>query len=135
MSTVLGRQLLVEFYECDPLLLDDEDFLRSHCLAAAKVMGATVVGQHSHRFNPIGVSVVVILGESHLSLHTWPEHGMASVDIFTCGIDMEPRPAKALLAEAVQAGRAVELEVERGQLGRVEEISWREAELAEAKPR
>ena len=118
MSVMLGRHLLVDLCDCDRMLLDDEGFLLSRCVAAAKIMGATVVGEQSHRFDPIGVSVVVILAESHLSLHTWPEYGMASIDIFTCGVDAEPHLAKDFLAECLQAEQIVELDVERGQMGR-----------------
>ena len=129
MPTLLGRHLLVDFLQCDPDLLNDEQSLLSRCVAAAGAMGATVVGQHAHRFEPIGVSVVVILAESHLSLHTWPEHCMASLDIFTCGVDMDSQLAKNHLAEWLQAGRFVELDVGRGDLDRNTEAHWHEAEL------
>jgi len=116
MSTLLGRHLLVELHDCDTALLNDEQFLRSQCVAAAGQMGATVVKEHSHRFTPIGVSVVIILAESHLSLHTWPEHGMAAVDIFVCGSEADPHVAKQWLARALKASRVDELEIRRGEL-------------------
>ena len=81
MSKLLGKHLLVEFYGCDRQRLNDIEFLKEQSTAAAEVMGATVVGVHTHRFQPVGVSIVVILSESHLALHTWPEHGTASVDM------------------------------------------------------
>ncbi len=116
MSTLLGRHLLVELHDCDSALLDDEQFLRSQCAAAAGRMGATVVKEHSHRFTPIGVSVVIILAESHLSLHTWPEYGLAAVDIFVCGPGADPHVAKQRLSRSLKAGRVVELEIRRGEL-------------------
>src|SRR5262245_15663155 len=78
----LGRQLLVEFYGCDRNRLDDAEFVKSQSVTAAEAMGARVLGAYAHRFQPCGVSVVVVLAESHLALHTWPEYATASVDIF-----------------------------------------------------
>ena len=86
----LGRHILLELYQCDKKKLDDTTFLEQVFCAAAEAMGATIVCAQFHHFSPIGVSGVVIIQESHLTLHTWPEYGYAAVDIFTCGqIDME----------------------------------------------
>jgi len=121
MAHHLGKHVLAEFYDCDRTKLDDEAFLRRQAVAAARAMGATIVGVHSHRYQPQGVSVVIILAESHLSLHTWPEFDLASIDIFVCNPDTDPQLAKAHLTEVLEAGRIAELEVERGQLDRVAE--------------
>ena len=84
-AKALGRHVHLDLYECDPALLrlpaDSEGIL----LAAARAMGATVVGSHFHAFSPYGVSGVVVIAESHLTVHTWPEHGYAAVDVFSCG--------------------------------------------------
>lgn len=85
-----GRHYLIELYDCPPerlrLPATSEDIL----LRAAAAMGATVVSSHFHAFSPHGVSGVIIIQESHLTIHTWPEHGYAAVDIFTCGpLDIE----------------------------------------------
>ena len=130
MSKLLGRHLLVELYGCDRVRLDDEEFLRTHCVAAAEAMGATVVGVHAHRFQPMGVSVVVVLAESHLALHTWPEHGTASLDVFVCSHSTDPRQAKIHLACHLNAVRTAELELQRGRLDQAETRRWTEAEFA-----
>ena len=129
MSKLLGRHLLVELYGCDRARLDDEEFLRNHCVAAAEAMGATVVGVHAHRFQPMGVSVVVVLAESHLALHTWPEHGTASFDVFICSDSTDPHQAKIHLARRLNAVRTAELELERGHLDRTETRPWTATEL------
>ena len=126
---MLGRHLLIELYDCDPSRLDDETLLREECVAAAKAMGATVVGVHSHRFQPVGVSVVVVLAESHLALHTWPEHGTASADVFVCSPRIEPQQAKAYLSESLRATRVAELELDRGREERETSAGWRVTEL------
>jgi len=116
VSITLGRHLIVELYGCDPCLLDDADFLKIQCATAATAMGATIVNVHAHRFQPVGVSVVVVLSESHLAMHTWPEHGTASLDIFVCRPEVDPHLAKSSLANSLRAARMAELELDRGNL-------------------
>ena len=135
MSKALGNHLLVELYGCDRARLDDEEFLRAHGEAAAAAMRATVVAVHSHRFEPVGVSVVVVLAESHLALHTWPEHGTASVDIFVCSPQTDPHRAKAHLADCLRAERCAELELHRGRFDREQAAQWRQLEMSASTPR
>jgi len=105
----LGRYLVAEMYECDPARLDDEAYLREQCAAAAVAMGARIVGQTSHHYAPIGVTVVVMLAESHLIFHTWPERRAAAVDVFVCGGAADPLRARDFLARAVAAGRVTDV--------------------------
>jgi S-adenosylmethionine decarboxylase proenzyme len=89
-AQALGRHVLLELYQCPVALLKNGDELEGFLKAAAERMGATVVTSNFHQFSPYGISGVVIIQESHLTLHTWPEHQYAAVDIFTCGeIDLE----------------------------------------------
>jgi S-adenosylmethionine decarboxylase len=108
MST-LGRYLVTEMHECDAARLDDEAYLREQCAAAAVEMGARVVGETSHRYAPVGVTVVIVLAESHLIFHTWPERRAASVDIFVCGGSARPERARDFLARAVSAARVTDV--------------------------
>ena len=86
----LGTHLLLEMNECDPMLLDDMAMVKEVLLAAAEEAGATVVGEVFHKFSPVGVTGIVCIAESHISIHTWPEHRYAAVDIFTCGENLKP---------------------------------------------
>jgi S-adenosylmethionine decarboxylase len=81
----LGKHLTIEFYDCDSMLLADPDYMEQVFITAAKASGATVIKADFHNFKPQGVSGVVIIAESHFSVHAWPEHDYAAVDIFTCG--------------------------------------------------
>jgi S-adenosylmethionine decarboxylase len=112
-ASPLGRHLLAELYDCDASRLDDEPFLRAQCVAAAREMGARVVGEHGLRYGELGVTVVVILAESHLVLHTWPERAAAAVDVFVCGAAAEPGRALRFLVEALNAQRVAHLAVRR----------------------
>ena len=99
----LGRHLLVELQDCNRELLDDLGFIREAMIQAAVDCGATVLGESFHRFSPQGVSGVVVIAESHLSIHTWPEHGYAAVDVFTCGTSVTPETAAETLIEKLVA--------------------------------
>lgn len=102
--TALGQHVLLELSQCPSVLLSDADRLERAMQDAAERMGATIVSSHFHQFSPYGVSGVVIIQESHLTLHTWPEHGYAAVDIFTCG-DIELSTGANFLAKALQASQ------------------------------
>ena len=95
----LGKHLLLELNDCDPKLLNDIGLIREIMLAAANESGATVLGESFHQFSPQGVSGVILIAESHLSVHTWPEHGYAGADIFTCGTTVKPEKAAEIIIE------------------------------------
>lgn len=110
----LGRQVLAELLECDKKRLNDLDYVKKAMIEAAIDSNATVVGYKFHKFAPQGVSGVVIIAESHLAIHTWPEHGYAAVDIFTCGSKTEPKLAFKRLRLAFRAKRVKYKELKRG---------------------
>ncbi len=110
----LGKHLLLELKGCDRDVLNDLGFLKGILLAAASEAGATVMGESFHKFNPHGVSGVVIIAESHLFIHTWPEYGYAAVDIFTCGDSVQPEKAAQKLIRELGAKSHSILEIQRG---------------------
>lgn len=109
----LGRHLIAELYGCDARALDDVERLRAGAVEAAEAIGATVLGVTFHEFAPQGVSGTVVIAESHISLHTWPEHGYGAVDIYTCG-GLDPRPAIELLGRVLGASALRVQEIRRG---------------------
>jgi len=112
----LGRHLLIELTGCDAALLDDLEFLKECLHTAAVRCGATVVGDSFYHFTPQGVSGVVNIAESHISIHTWPECGYAALDVFTCGDTVEPEEAARVISEALQAKHCSLVELKRGLL-------------------
>ncbi len=96
----LGTHLLLDMVGCSFQLLDDIDQVRSLLLKAATEARATVLGHSFHKFSPQGVSGVVVIAESHISIHTWPEQGYAALDIFTCGDHAMPYRAVEFLIDA-----------------------------------
>lgn len=115
----LGYHLLMELKNCDRKLLNDPGKLEQLLVEAANRAGATVVQKAFHQFNPHGVSGVVIIAESHLFIHTWPEHGYAAVDIFTCGDTVRADTAAEWLAEKMGTTNVTMIELRRGVLPRV----------------
>lgn len=109
----IGRHIILELYECDTKKLDDTDFLEKSLRAAALEMGATILSSNFHPFAPIGVSGVVLIKESHLTIHTWPEYGYAAIDIFTCG-DMNMQLGVDFLKEHLNAQKSACKELIRG---------------------
>ncbi|MBY0275516.1 polyamine aminopropyltransferase [Candidatus Binatia bacterium] len=82
---ILGVQVSCEMLECDVGALDDPEIVRATLVAAAERAGATLLQARVHRFPSGGVTGFALLAESHIAIHTWPEHAYASVDLFTCG--------------------------------------------------
>ena len=112
----LGKQLLLELKGCDKEVINDLSFLRGVMLAAANEAGATVLGESFHQFNPHGISGAVIIAESHLFIHTWPEYGYAAVDIFTCGDSVQPGRAAEILIRKLGAKDHSIITIQRGLL-------------------
>ena len=112
----LGKHLLLEYYDCVPASINDVSTVERNMNDAAEHCGATIIKSVFHGFNPIGVSGVVVISESHLAIHTWPEYGFAAVDIFTCGDTVDPHVAHDLLKERFGAQRVRIMEVKRGNI-------------------
>lgn len=112
----LGRHILAEFFECDSNILNNVKLIEETMIGAAKACGATIVDSNFHMFNPFGVSGVIIIAESHLTIHTWPELGYAAVDLFTCGESCDPHVAYDYLKEHFNAGTTSYSELKRGLL-------------------
>ena len=110
----LGRHILVEYYNCDKDILKDHSIIEEHMKEAAIVSNATIVTSCFHKFNPWGVSGAVIIQESHLTIHTWPELGYAAVDVFTCGDTVNPWEACNYMTEKLNAKNMTATEIKRG---------------------
>jgi spermidine synthase len=115
-SPSLGRHIIVEYYDCSASKLSDVTFIEKAMVDAAKTAGATVINSTFHHFSPFGVSGVVVIQESHLAIHTWPEYGYASVDIFTCGGAVDPWVSYEYLKTELEAEHGSAIEALRGQI-------------------
>ena len=100
-----GRHILLDLADCacDPTLLERHDVLERLCVAACRDAGMTVVGQAFHQFAPTGVTGVVLLAESHLAVHTWPEQGAVTLDVYVCNFGGDQSPRAEALMDALLA--------------------------------
>ncbi len=110
----LGRHILAELYGCNSESLNDLKKVEKAMVSAALKAGAEVREVAFHKFSPQGVSGVVVISESHLAIHTWPEYGYAAVDVFTCGDQVDPWIACGFINEAFGAKNVTTNEVKRG---------------------
>lgn len=113
----LGTHLLLELRDCNPKTLTNLEFVRDTLKNAALEAKATIVEVAFHEFSPFGISGMVVIAESHLAIHTWPEYGYAAVDVFTCGDLIDPRVAANYLIEKFECKNPSIIEMKRGILG------------------
>jgi len=110
----LGRQILVEFYDCDESKINDVSYIENSLIQATKASNATIISHNFHKFSPYGVSGVVVIAESHVAIHTWPEYNYAAVDIFTCGDTIDPWVIQEHLKEYFESKNVSSMEMKRG---------------------
>ncbi len=109
-----GTHIVCELSGCSPQILTDLNGVRTIMEAAAREANAEILKVTFHRFQPQGVSGVVVIAESHMSIHTWPESGYAAVDFYTCGDHTDPRRACEFAAKRLGAQSMLTTEVKRG---------------------
>ncbi len=102
IKNTFGQHFLVEFLQCNAETLKNVETVKLNLLKSAQESNATIVSHHFHQFQPDGVSGVILIEESHFSIHTWPEHQYAAFDVFTCG-PMDPNIAIDVLKQAFEA--------------------------------
>ena len=110
----LGYHYIVEASGCDPEILSDPIKLRNILLKAARIGKMDVRTTHFYRFSPMGVSGMVVVTGSHISIHTWPENQYAAIDVYICGSESAPEKAIEYILETLGAEYAHVTELERG---------------------
>jgi len=109
-----GTHYLIDLFDCNAEKLNDESFIEASLLAAAELAGTQILHFYFHQFEPMGITGSVVIAESHINIHTWPEHGYAAVDVFTCGESSFPKVAKNYLEKCFESCRMVVNENARG---------------------
>ncbi len=113
MNTI-GYHYIIEASGCDPKVLTDANALKKILLEAAKAGEMDVRSTYFYKFSPQGISGMVIVSESHISIHTWPEKGYAAIDVYTCDTNSKPEKTVNYILEKIKADYAHITEVERG---------------------
>jgi len=102
-KTTRMKHILFTLKGCPFELLDDKEFIRMLLCKATKKCKSTLLNLAAHKFDPQGVTGIAMLAESHISIHTWPEKGMAVCDIFTCGSNATPEVGVEYMKELLKA--------------------------------
>lgn len=119
--STFGRHVTMDLREVSFDKLNDMTFLKSAMVEAASRCGATIVGESFVQFNPQGVTGVLVLSESHLSIHTYPEEGFAAIDCYTCGTTVDPEVATDYLKAAL-GGRVAGYRALRRGVGQIDDL-------------
>lgn len=114
MTTPLARHTLLELHGCDPALLNAPGPLKELLVDAVRRGHGTIVTEVFHTFSPHGVSGVIVIAESHVAIHTWPEHGYAAVDIFSCGSKLDHAVIRDCIQANLKAANVESRELSRG---------------------
>ncbi|MHB0879375.1 adenosylmethionine decarboxylase [Paenibacillus sp. SEL1] len=127
--STFGRHVAVDTWGVEFELLNDAQFLEAQLVEAAEACGATVMSVQSKQFEPQGATVLVLLSESHLSIHTYPERGFAAIDCYTCGETVDPQLAIDYLVSVLKPKKTYVKKLIRG-LGELQ-VESPECKLAE----
>jgi S-adenosylmethionine decarboxylase proenzyme len=114
MDAPLARHTLLELHGCDTAALNSPADLKELLLEAVRRGRGTIVTEVFHTFSPHGVSGVVVIAESHVAIHTWPERGYAAVDIFSCGTKLDHAAIRDWIRDGLGADRIEIRELTRG---------------------
>jgi len=129
----LGTHVIAELFNCNELHINDLKKVEEVMMAAAELSSATIIKPFFHKFSPYGISGVIVIAESHFTIHTWPEYGYAAVDIFTCG-DLNHQAALDHIKNELEAERCTVFQFQRGILPEISRMkgisSFREVENA-----
>jgi len=113
---ILGRHIIAEFYHVESELLNDKDFLEKIFLEGTRLSKATIINSFFHKFSPVGVSGVIVIAESHVTVHTYPEYNYAAVDVFTCGENIDPYIIFNYIQEKFNIKEVFSFELLRGKI-------------------
>ena len=110
----LGVHLLLDLENCDHKILDDLNIIKQTLIIAAQKSGAHIMGETFHKFTPVGVTGIVSIAESHISIHTWPEFNYAAVDIFSCGEDFDIESCAKVISDNLKCKQITRKTIKRG---------------------
>ncbi len=116
MNSPLGRHMLLELYQCPQHIIDSIPVIEEILLNVVEQINATFVSKSFHHFSPYGVSGVVVIAESHITIHSWPEHGYAAIDVFTCDESIDYKLVEDLMVEKFQSTKHQAQTITRGEI-------------------
>ena len=114
----LANHQIIDFYGCDKEILSNSDAVKSYFVKAAELSQAPIVSEKFHEFNPFGLTVVLVITVSHISIHTWPEYGYVAIDVFSCCDKLDHERLVEVLQRHFKAKKINSKSIKRGKHGR-----------------
>jgi S-adenosylmethionine decarboxylase len=114
MEQELGKHVIIDAKECNEEYLDNKRKIKKIIKECAQIYNLHIMGFKFHKFKPIGLSGFAILAESHIAIHTWPEYKFVSVDVFTCGNNMNTEKVAKYIVKKLNGKIAQEVKLDRG---------------------
>ena len=116
MNKALGRHMLLELYDCPLEILNNIQQIEDILVNVVDRVNATLISKSFHQFSPYGVSGVVVIAESHITIHTWPEHKYAAIDVFTCDDSVDYNLVESILVDQFKALKHSSKTIPRGEM-------------------
>ena len=116
MKKSLGRHMLLELYDCPQEILNNQEIIEKVLVDVVHTVGATLINTSFHKFSPYGVSGVVVIAESHITIHTWPEHHYAAIDVFTCDDTIDYQLVESIVVEKFNSSNHKVQTIMRGEI-------------------
>lgn len=113
-SVILGKHAIIDLSGCNPTLTGNNAFIQETLCHAAQIAKITIVGELERHFEPNGYTAILLLEESHLSIHTWPEYNYVSVDLYSCNLNTDFEAVKNFLETRLGAEKTVFTLIDRG---------------------
>ena len=113
-DVILGKHAIIDLSGCNPELIGNNAFIQETLYHAAQIANITIVGELERHFEPTGYTAILLLEESHLSIHTWPEYNYISVDLYSCNLDTDFEAVKNFLVTRLGAEKAIFTLIDRG---------------------
>lgn len=114
MEKSIGYQILIDLYDCEYEKMENMEYIKSMMKELAKILETTIKEEAFHQFEPYGISGVLIIAESHLTIHTWPEYKYVGIDLFTCAKKLNSAKAIKFLCDKLNTNNYEIKEIERG---------------------
>lgn len=116
MNNNIGHQVLIDIYECDYERMENMEYIQDMMFELAKILKTNIRKIAFEKFNPYGISGVLIISESHITIHTWPEYRYVGIDIFTCSKKVEYNSAIDFLLKKLDTKKYEIKEIQRGKI-------------------
>lgn len=122
MLGIIGRHLTVDMYGCIFESLDDVDFVKESLITAINEGHMTLLNITCHKFEPKGLTILALLAEGHISIHTYPEMSYTAIDVFTCGDQARPDQAVKILKHCFKPEKTKTTNIKRGDFGSISDM-------------